>query len=523
MKKRFLATLLAALTVCSFAGCGGGGNSTPQSESEEEIVITIPEGTDVTLSIEKEKDNDTVFGIGAELDPHFFSQNVGLSGRTAEGATWECKAEDWALFEQRIADMNLKRIRMMLLPSWYIIDEMNTKEGIYRWDTTEMQSMYRILDTAKANGIKVNITMWGIDTGTAGFMRIAGDSQWVTIPEDKYQKLFVDCFADCIKYLIEEKDYENITEVTLYNEPNSLYGFPGYSKGSDEYCDLCIMMHDSFEAKGVRDDVLFTLSDDARDYTWMARALMNLQGVMDVACSHTYDFGDSYNEETGESNRDMSNSDICYNNANYNLESWRMWLADYDIPHIWGEFGTRNGVGSHQTLDKYSASRGLDIPRISLNFFNMGSVGMSYWVLFSQYYNRSEFNQGKIMDMGLWGFADEGYACRPTYYSYSMITRFIEEGDTIFKIKSDDENIVAVAFRQGDKWSYAIVNNGDTDKQVAFANYNASPAEMSRYVYDEANVPTDNQVIGANGTVTAAGRVLSDTVKARSFVIYTNK
>ena len=127
------------------------------------------------------------------------------------------------------------------------------------------------------------------------------------------------------------------------------------------------------------------------------------------------------------------------------------------------------------------------------------------------------------MDMGLWGFADEGYACRPTYYSYSMITRFIEEGDTIFKIKSDDENIVAVAFRQGDKWSYAIVNNGDIDKQVAFANYNAYPAEMSRYVYDEANVPTDNQVIGANGTVTAEGRVLSDTVKARSFVIYTNK
>jgi alpha-galactosidase len=354
-------------------------------------------------------------------------------------------------------------------------------------------------------------------------MRIAGDSQWVTTPDVKYEKLFVDCFADCIKYLIEEKDYDNITEITLFNEPNSLYGFPGYSKGSDEYCDLCKLMHDSFEEKGVRDDVLFTLSDDARDYTWMARALMNLQGVIDVACSHTYDFGDTYNPETGESNRDMSNNDICYNNANYNLESWRMWLADYDIPHIWGEFGTKNGVGSHETLDKYSPSRGLDIPRISLNFFNMGSVGMSYWVLFSQYYNRSEFNQGKIMDMGLWGFADEGYACRPTYYSYSMITRFIEEGDTIFPIESDDENIVAVAFRQGDKWSYAVVNNGDTDKQVAFVNYNGYPTSLNRYVYDEANVPTDNQVIPSDKTIATDGRVLSDSVKARSFVIYTNK
>ena len=43
------------------------------------------------------------------------------------------------------------------------------------------------------------------------------------------------------------------------------------------------------------------------------------------------------------------------------------------------------------------------------------------------------------------------------------------------------------------------------------------------HVYDEANVPTDNQVITTDKTVSADGRVISDTVKARSFVIYTNK
>ena len=522
MKKKILAFLLAVLTGALCTACNFGGDSS-SSESIDTANTTVPQGTEVTLSIEKGENNKTVYGIGTELDPHFFSQNVGLTGRTADGEAWECKAEDWAIVEQRVKDMGLKRIRMMLLPSWFIINEDNTEEGIYKWDTAEMQSVYRVLDMAKENGITVNVTMWGIDTGTAGFMRIPNDPQWVTYPDSKHEQLFVDCFADSIKYLIEEKKYDNIKEVTLFNEPNAVYGFPAYTKGNEEYCDLCIKMHDAFEVKGVRDDVLFVLSDDARDYTWMARTLMNLQGVIDIASSHTYDFGDSYNEETGESNRDMSNKDICYNNANYNLESWRMWLADYDIPHIWGEFGTKNGVDSHTTLDKYSASRGLDIPRISLNFFNMGSVGMSYWVLFSQFYNRAEFNQGKIMDMGLWGFADEGYACRPVYYSYSMITRFIEAGDVIFPIESDDDNVVAVAFRQGDKWSYAIVNNSDVDKKVAFVNYDVYPASLNRYVYDEANVPTDNQVIATDKTVSADGRVISDTVKARSFVIYTNK
>ncbi|MBQ9710289.1 MAG: hypothetical protein IJV67_06690 [Clostridia bacterium] len=457
-----------------------------------------------------------------ELDPHFFSQNVGLTGTSKIGA-WECKESDWELFEQRIKDMKLGRIRMMLLPSWFVINEANTEAGIYKWDTPEMNSVYRVLDTAKENGIKVNVTMWGVDNGSAGFMRLPGDSNWTSIPDAKYEGLFVNCFADCIKYLIYEKKYDNIKEVTLFNEPNSIYGFPAYSKGNDDYCDLCIKMHDAFEEKGVRDDVLFNLSDDARDYTWMARTLMRLEGVVDVVNSHTYDFGDSFDETTGLPNYDMSNNDICYNNATYNLENWRMFFSEYDVPHIWGEFGTQNGVGSHTTIDKFSPSRGLDIPRISLNFFNMGSVGMSYWVLFSQYYSRGDFNIGKIMDMGLWGFADEGYNCRPVYYSYSMITRFIDEGDVIFPIKSDDENIVAVAFRKGDKWSYAIVNNGFSEKKVAFVNLDSYPATLSRYEYDEANVPTDNNVIAANGSVTADGRVIADTVKGRSFVIYTNK
>lgn len=515
MKKKIFAFFLILVLAFSMVACN--------NDNGDNANTTVPEGTEVTLNIEQEDGNDKVYGVGVELDPHFFAQNVGLSGTTADGKPWSCKEEDWEIVEQRIKDMNLKRIRMMLLPSWFIINEGNTQEGIYNWDSAEMQSMYKVLDTAKENGIKVNVTMWGIDTGTAGFMRVSGDSAWATIPGEDYEKMFTDCFADCIKYLIEEKGYDNIKEVTLFNEPNSLYGFPGYFKGNDEYCDLCIIMDESFIEKGIRDKVLFNLSDDARDYTWMARTLMNLEGIIDVVNSHTYDFGDSYDVNTGMPNYDMSNKDICYNNATYNLENWRMFFQDYDIPHIWGEFGTQNGVGSHQTLDKFSPSRGLDIPRISLNFFNMGSVGMSYWVLFSQYYSRSDFNIQKIMDMGLWGFADEEYNCRPVYYSYSMITRFIQEGDVIFPIYSEDENIVAVAFKQGDKWSYAIVNNGLTAKKVAFVNYDSYPSSLNRYVYDEANVPTDNQVISSNGSVTANGRVIADTIQARSFVIYTNK
>lgn len=503
MKKFKIAAVALALgfTLGCAAACGGDNLNT-----------AVPEDTDVTLTVEKENGNAKVFGIGTELDPHFFSQNVGLKD---EVAGWECKEEDWDLFEERMEEMNLKRIRVMLLPHWFVTTEANTLDGIYDWNSDCMQSLYRVLDSAKKFSMKVNITMWGCDT----FMQEPGTG-WVGIPKVEYEEMFVNCFADCIKYLIEEKGYDCIKEVTLYNEPNS--GYTGFS-GNDEYCDLCKKMHSAFQEKQIREKVLFNLSDDARDYVWLGKTLENLQGIIDVSNSHSYTYGDTYDAETDSTLRDMSNEDICYNLNKYNLNNFKEFSQGYGVPHMWGEFGTKNGVGSHQTLDTYTPDRGIDISRIVLNFFNMGSVGASYWVLYSQYYNRSDFANHYIMDMGLWGFADEGYECRPVYYAYSMITRFIEEGDTIFPLTSADGKIVGTAFRNGEKWSYCVVNNGDEDKKVSFVNMDGAPATLNRYVYDEKNVPTDNKVIGSSGEVSADGRVLSDTVKARSFAIYTNK
>lgn len=413
--------------------------------------------------------------------------------------------------------MRLERIRCMLLPSWYVISADNIRQGVYDWESKEMKSFYKTLDTAMKFGMTVNVTFWGCNVG---FMRDAS-SQWVTPPNEESEQDCVDCFADCIKYLIEDKGYTCIKEVTLFNEPNSIYSGT-VASACKRYCDLCEKLDDSFKKKGIRDKVLFNLSDDARDCAWLAITLQNLEGIINIANSHTYSFGDACNEK-GEVITRMSNKEICYDLPNYNLNSYKEFVSEYNVPHMWGEFGTLNGLDSHKTMDKYTARRGLDVARIALNMFNMGSVGVSYWVLFSQYYSAGDFSSGKIMDMGLWGFADEEYNCRPVYYSYSMITRFINKGDCIYPVYSEDDNIVAVAFGNGDKWSYCVVNNADASKKIAFVNRAGKPVTLNRYIYDENNVPTDNKVISSDGIITAEERVLSDNIPAFSFAIYTNK
>ncbi len=500
--------MAACALTCAF-GC---------SKEPEKEVIRIPEDTDVVFNVEKENGNKTVYGIGTQLDPLFLSQNVGLSGTTDQGEEWTCKESDWQLFEERIDDMQLARIRVMLRPSWFVISENNLQAGVYDYDSAEMKSLYQVLDTAQARNMDVNLTMWGVDVP---YMQEYAQ-EWVSTPLPEYEQSFVTCFADCVKYLIEEKGYTCVNEITLFNEPNSFLAYSG-NNGCELYCDLCKRLDEVFRNKGIRDRVKFNLSDDARSATWLAKTLMNLDGVIDVCNSHTYSFGDTYDEKTNTTLRDMSNEDICYNLPNFNLNLFKQYYEEYGVPHMWGEFGTKNNSGSHTTYDTYLPDRGIELARILLNFFNMGSQGASYWVLFSQYYSRSDFNTGNIMDMGLWGFADEGYVCRPMYYAYSMITRFIRKGDIIYPIESADGNVVAVAFGSGDKWSYCLVNNGDVAKKVSFVNYNQAPDRLSTFVYDESAVPTDNKVIAASGNVQADGRVISQAIAPRSFVILTNR
>ena len=104
--KKWICVLLMICMTLSAVGCAG--SPTEPTEPEDTANKTPPADADVVLTINKEAGNEVVFGVGTELDPHFFPANVGLSG-TANGTQWECKEEDWALFEQRMMDMNLKR------------------------------------------------------------------------------------------------------------------------------------------------------------------------------------------------------------------------------------------------------------------------------------------------------------------------------------------------------------------------------------------------------------------------------
>ena len=86
-----------------------------------------------------------------------------------------------------------------------------------------------------------------------------------------------------------------------------------------------------------------------------------------------------------------------------------------------------------------------------------------------------------------------------------------------------DDDVVAVAFRKGDQWTYLIVNDSKTEtKKFSFLNNTKFPASLEKYTYEVNAAPTDNKAIPSSGSVTPNGRVLTDSIAPHSIIVYSN-
>lgn len=503
MKRKIVTMILAFAMLLTFVGCGEGNNLL----SAEELEAQMPAGS-MGLVIEAEEGGqDIAMGAGVEVDPHFFTNNVGRSGVTDTGESWTCTVDDWELIVSYMQQMRLERIRVMLLPSWYAPTTGTYTDAsyAYRFDSEEMQSLYELLDVAQEQGMTVNLTLWGIDHYNTNFIPAEQVNNWISIPTEGEEYVLAKMFADCVAHLKNTLGYSCIEEITVYNEPNTVFETYFGTAGFYAYVDLVEEIDAAFRSAGLRDGVLFCLSDDAEDVSWMGRTLDALENIIDVAVSHTY----AYGEETG--NTYMQED----------LARWANYYEEYGIPHFWGEFGTNDG-GTYEMSDEnnWDPVRGTTIARIALNMIGSGSVGMSYWVLYSQYYGST--GSDDIMSMGLIGFADENWACRPVWYAYSMFTRYFRAGYEIYRIDSGSDEVVALAVRDpvADSWNYFAVNTGDGMQSVSFLNTCASVSDMSVLLYDAANVPTNNMVITASDRV-AGGQIVTYEIPANGFAVIT--
>lgn len=456
---------------------------------------THSENTTTLGSVEIGKKNThNLEMIGAELDPHFFAQNLTRNDGSTES--------DWHYVIDRVKKMNLRRFRVMVQPQWFEPvndndDPHSTASENFTFDSQEMQSLYKVLDLAQEQQIDVCIVLWGcpryvslIDPKyshvKACFMADLSETNWITGPTD-YDE-WAENFAALIKHLIRTKSYTCVKEITPMNEPDG-----GPLLTSEEYVNMAKVLDKRFKKERIRDKVRFNLSDNTDTRTfYLQDCATHLQKEADVFNSHTYIFG--------------------YETPNHVIYDWEKTNVDISAAagkkHLIGEFGSNQCVGATRQTDIDRYERGVLMSRLVLNFLNAGAAGVSYWSLIDQYYGRNESYQ-QMQQLGMWKYIREAYKpdttvynntisdyeVRPQYYAYSLFTRFLTPDSEIYPITLNNDFIAATAFKDATgKWTYIVANGSDKEESFNIVN-NETKGAFDIYCYQKESLPEGDDLI----------------------------
>lgn len=521
MSKKWIALLASAFILFS-TGCAGGktSSSSPIKDNEQTDL------TEYTLVTADEMAGVNRFGVSVEFDPHFLSQNV------AKGVT---DPQDWAIVEARVAKMEIDRFRVMLLPSW--LEPFNDNEDVaeINWEaltvnSAEMQSVYKVLDLAEKNGIDVNLTLWGaenkcnlIDSDRNAAVKAQGGhflmknnegSNWVL--GTQYPAEFAENFSMYVQNFLE-KGYTCIKEITPINEPDWSYQI-NRQVSFDTYKTLCLELDKRFKADGIRDKVLFNLSDNTdAGHTWLENTMTELDSITDIYNTHTYKFGYETTNET-IMGWELENRNITRNTGK---------------PHVIGEFGSNQNVGSSRQSDIDEYRRGVLMVRQMLNFYNAGAAGASYWVLCDEYYNYSD-TYDSMMQLGLWKCSkrayytdkaqyesiQEDYEVRPQYYAYALMSKYVPKGAEVYPIFLNDDFAIGTAFKGTDgKWVYVFAN-GNAEGEALKLKFQAS-GTFEKYVYTQDALPKGDALISA--CEQSSSGTISFTLAPQTVVLWSEK
>lgn len=552
MKKiKIISAILASLMLISVVSCtNNGGEKNDDTEKNESSMTTNndtesgesinetesetePEIEDVDLgtdfitgpkSLERLlKDNESVKlnvnntanaqkfdAFGTEWDPHFFRYFNSEKG---------CDEEDWALITKRIKTLGIQKVRMMVLPGWYEHendndDPNNTDMSKFTFDSEAFTSLLRYLDVCEENGIKVNLTVWGVNLGVQpdmAWLSYSDCGDWISAPTNREE--FAENVSALLTYLINEKKYTCVKELTLYNEPDWAFkGAAGAVKISD-YFRMCTAVHERLTKDGLRDKIKLILCDDAvTDASvsypkrgWFEKCVTQLDNIADGYDTHVYAFNSKSEYEA--------------------MKSWAKGRNDLILSKGSNKQYTHNEFGSNMAMDAYNQAdidtydRGLLLSKLAVATLNGGSAGMLYWVTHDVRYNDYPDSKVSLMKLGLFGYKEDGWKVRPIYHAWGLIMNNTVPGSEVYGVENT-ENVSAVAMKSPEgKWTYIVNNDGNDATIVNLNNSLLNGAKLNVYIYSQDTVSESEEMIESAGIAYTKKNDTYVYIPANSFVV----
>ena len=432
-------------------------------------------------------------GFSVEWDPHLFRNwNMDI---TSMNEMFDPE-QDWPLFVKRIQEMKLQRARMMMQPEWF-----SNADGSYDFSESNeaVLAVIKQLDLAQAFDIRINLTIWCADRNS--FLGFSNSPEWCSAPND------IEAYADVVVHILREfrvnLGYSCIRELTLFNEPSwAYYGADGKVSFAD-YSAMVRKVDERLREENLRDLVKLVVSDDAEHTAWYKQSVDTLTDIADIYASHTYAYG---METTNRTISDWAKEHTSYSATNGGNK-----------PFLVDEFGTNNVIPPMKATDVYTYERGLFLAKFSVDVLNSGVSGVSYWCMYDENYG-----YGNRMEVGLWGFADEHYAVRPTYHAWSALNHYTSVDSLIYEIASDaEEELTATAFRAQDgRWTYVVVNLSEVSHEFSLFSGQKQQERYQRILYAEDTLSEPDTLLSPDKNCIVSEGKFTDILPAQSFAIY---
>jgi hypothetical protein len=363
---------------------------------------------------------------------------------------------DYARWERRIKLLRPGIARIFLPTS-----EFNPSgDGmIYDWSTVEMQRQYRNLAVLKEAGARVNLCM----------------GPWTNkvMTEKGSERLAV----DLVEHLINERGFDHIRWLSLFNEPDAIYapdtdlnrdlavrGFGGGLPFGD-YVEKHRAALSLLEVRGLGKQIRLVVGDmawpPARRLEWLRLLVPEFGTAVSYSFHHYTPDDESF--FTHPDSKPFQPPPLAEEVAGYRavvgpeaeLICWEFNQTGWNM----GGSGAFPGVGSRGEDHSGSFSTAVAHSRKVLTMLAHGVDAMSHWCVGDMFY-RSGFKQG-VMYHGLWRYIWKSWVPRPVYFYYAALMEAFRPGCTLHALTGLPDTVSGLAARtESGELTFALLNHG---------------------------------------------------------------
>lgn len=446
-------------------------------------------------------------GNGVQWDPY--------QGDYGKGHV-EISDADWNKLYKRLDYMRPRFIRVMI----------NTI-SVIKQDKPDfiagLKQLSKILDYCQSRGVTVIFGDWG--------------NGLVDAKSNQINERNLTFAAEYLHFLIAEKGYSCIKYYNLVNEPN------GYWASTDGNYSLWENAIRFFYKQISRLDLnkkLSIIGPDVAIWTkaetnWISRCSAGLKDEIGLYDIHTYpskstvnkgiytDILKAYKEKVPTGKKivmgELGFKFVEAEDSAYMKENNRRIAAN------------PNASKDDSQMFVYDFMYGTDMADALIQTINAGYSGSIAWMLDDAMHSNEAPEKLKIW--GFWNILGDEYFgaeqenIRPWFYAWSLLTRYIPDGSTVFQVNiNEGKDVKAVAIEKDGKYTLAVVNVSKQRKNIIMRSGNLNKIKnMKLFVYAKDSLKKDKEcglLPEAKALTLDLNRGVSLDLQGESLTLYTN-